>query len=742
MLNRFKHLFVLFLLIPLSVSGAGLGRIKVKSSLGEPLSAEIEVLESSSEEAAPLNAHMANADDYAATGLPDAYILPGVRVQVLRHADNSRVLQVTTDRPVNEPFLELLIKAETPTTNVLRQYTLLLDPPASRFSDEEKPEAKPSKTAPRNTTIQNLEQADEPIPEFVPRKSRKSSRHKVKKSEDVGAAYTPNKVTPAAEAEPSADSYTTQSGDVFGKVAQRYQPEGVSLKKVMAAFYAANPEAFVDGDMNQLKAGQTLRIPTQEAMSGKKTADKAPANPSPIKRKEQELTQAKPEAAPKFVLKISPGDTDTDAQAKADHPDAPVNNNASAQGAANGAATSSASAPAAPAAAAPESAPPVDASVAPAVDAPPAPPPAESEEIKPEVKKPLLVESNADNQSFLDGLWANLKWITVGMAIPTLIFLGFYLLNRRRLAAIQRLQDSIYDDEQLGLQQQVPLAREPLYTPVQDNETVPFEVNEKQEYEETPVISSVGVSAPAVSTYHQPEDEMDIHEVDPLVEAEIYMSYGRDEQAEAILVSALKKNPQKHEISLGLLKIYAERGDKSAFEKIAHKIYESAELGGIDDAVIWGKAAIMGALLDPENPLYQIEEVEESPYLAEPEPEPQQVLAEESDDSSLFDPFESLAPLEELEPISSDDANEPKASNTIEPEFDIPEYQPAEPASQQQPSKPTDTSNVLEFSLEDFRLDANKAPRESQHAAEQNQNTIQFDDALGLDELLPTPNKK
>jgi pilus assembly protein FimV len=242
-----------------------------------------------------------------------------------------------------------------------------------------------------------------------------------------------------------------------------------------------------------------------------------------------------------------------------------------------------------------------------------------------------------------------------------------------------------------------------------------------------------------------PDSEMDIHEVDPLVEAEIYMSYGRDEQAETILINALAKTPHKHELSLGLLKIYAERGNKEAFERVARKVYQSAELGGIDDVVIWGKAALLGMKLDPENTLYQIEHVEESQYLAEEET-PQ---ADASDDSSrqdttpqdTMDPFaglEALPPLSEPEDASSmpDEAEgKPEAMNSLD--SSSLDSTAAEPGSMMQleqveRAQPSEKSNVLEFSLDDF----NKS------APEQKSEVHEVDVSLGLGELFPAPRKK
>ena len=749
MLNRLKLFLVLLLVIPVSVSGAGLGRIKVKSALGEPLSAEIELIESSSDETSSLTAHIANAADYAASGLPDAYIPSGIKVQVVRHADNSRVLQVSSDRPINEPFLELLIKAETPTTNVLRQYTLLLDPPASRFSDEDTKvaDAKP-KTTLRNAVAPDAAMSDEPVPEYVPRKSRKS-HHKAKKLQDTAPAYEANKTSPAPQPELSADSYTTQSGDVFGKVAQRYQPEGVSLKKVMAAFYAANPDAFVAGDMNQLKAGQTLRIPTQEAMSGKATPLKEPASPPAVKTKNQNTTVAKPEAEPKFVLKISPGDTDSDAQARADHPDTPVNNTAGTQASGSATAPVDPNAPANPAATTPDAAANLDAPIAetPSVtEEAPVVPPAVTQ---PAAPKPLLVQSTVDNKSFIENLIANLQWIAIGMVLPLLIWLGVFLLNKRRLKAMRELQQSIFEEEEKL--DRADRERESLYIPANSlGESVvsqPKAIDtQAPQANDSNLYSATDYGAPST-----PDNEMDIHEVDPLVEAEIYMSYGRDEQAENILVNALAKTPEKHEISLGLLRIYSERGDKVAFEKVARTVYEAAELGNIEDVIIWGKVAILGMRLDPQNSLYQIERVEDADFqtisqVGQAEDETLQPIS--TPDADSLDAFEPMDTMEPLEPVTGldelndepetalpEEDNKPQAMSSTDFSLEPPELavKSSNATSFELPqAKPFDKSNVLEFTLDDF----------SKPAPEQNPALGHIDDSLGLGELMPTPNKK
>jgi hypothetical protein len=94
--------------------------------------------------------------------------------------------------------------------------------------------------------------------------------------------------------------------------------------------------------------------------------------------------------------------------------------------------------------------------------------------------------------------------------------------------------------------------------------------------------------------------QADLEEVDPLAEAEVYLTYGRENQAEEILHEAIARTPSRHELHLKLLGIYAKRGDVAAFEPVARKLYTVTR--GKGEA--WQAASEMGASIDPANPLY------------------------------------------------------------------------------------------------------------------------------------------
>ena len=94
--------------------------------------------------------------------------------------------------------------------------------------------------------------------------------------------------------------------------------------------------------------------------------------------------------------------------------------------------------------------------------------------------------------------------------------------------------------------------------------------------------------------------QIDTDEVDPVAEAEVYIAYGRDTQAEEILKEAMARDKSRHEITLKLLEIYHARKSATAFETVARELHDTVG----DDSPVWAKAAAMGAQIDPSNSLY------------------------------------------------------------------------------------------------------------------------------------------
>ena len=115
----------------LDARALGLGQLRVQSALGEPLRAEIDVTSLSSEEAATLVLRVAPPDAYRAAGVDYNSILPGTQVQLLKRADGRSYLRLTSDRAVVEPFVDVILEANWASGRLMRDFTLLLDPPAT-----------------------------------------------------------------------------------------------------------------------------------------------------------------------------------------------------------------------------------------------------------------------------------------------------------------------------------------------------------------------------------------------------------------------------------------------------------------------------------------------------------------------------------------------------------------------------------------------------------------------------------
>lgn len=224
----------------------GLGQVQVKSSLNQPLLAEIPVLENAPGEAADLQVRLASSEAFARIGLerPSASLLTSLSFEIVQGEGGKTVIRISTPNRVSDPFVSLLIEAEWARGKLLREYTLLLDPPL----------AVPSRATPSET--QALPQGDvRPAP-----------------SESL-AAPPPMAAGPAAGATaptfaPGESYGPVNSGDSLWKIASQSIPDSsVNINQMMVAIQRANPEAFVGGNMNRLRTGAVLRIPSREEIS-------------------------------------------------------------------------------------------------------------------------------------------------------------------------------------------------------------------------------------------------------------------------------------------------------------------------------------------------------------------------------------------------------------------------------------------------------------------------------------------
>lgn len=233
------------MVVPAVASAVGMGRLNVLSSLGQTLNAEVDLVSVRKEETATLTARLASPDAYRQANLQYGAAAAGLRFNIQKRPNGELYIKITSVRSVNEPFVNLLIELNWASGRLVREYTVLIDPP-----DYAPPQSAAPAPAPATET--------RPVP--VPQAPI--------------AVATPAPAKPAAVATPAPEKPAAggeygpvKRGETLSKIAASVKPEGVSLDQMLIAILRSNPDAFVNNNVNRLKAGKMLRIPDQEQLT-------------------------------------------------------------------------------------------------------------------------------------------------------------------------------------------------------------------------------------------------------------------------------------------------------------------------------------------------------------------------------------------------------------------------------------------------------------------------------------------
>ena len=237
---------LLLMLLPCVVAAAGLGRLTILSSIGQPLIGEIELTSVTREEMGSLSARLAPQDAYTAANLQYNPALTGARVAIEKRPNGQLFLKVTSTRPVSEPFIDVLVELTWAAGRLSREFTALLDPPGGM----------PSQPAPAPAPAPVVAAAPEAQP---------APAQQVQPIETAPAPSRP--IAPAAPKAGAKEYGPIQRGETLGKIAREVMPEGVSLEQMLVALYRHNPDAFIRKNLNLVRAGKTLRIPDREEVA-------------------------------------------------------------------------------------------------------------------------------------------------------------------------------------------------------------------------------------------------------------------------------------------------------------------------------------------------------------------------------------------------------------------------------------------------------------------------------------------
>jgi pilus assembly protein FimV len=652
---------VLSLSGPLGAHAAGLGKLTVLSPLGQPLNAEIEIVSLQPGEEDGLTARLASPEAFKQAGIEYNVVLSSTRFAIERRAGRP-VLKVTSTAPVNEPFLDLLVELQWNTGRLVREYTFLLDPveykgpaavaaapapaPQPQAQAPAEPAAPPAAEPAKPAPLESQPIPATPAP-AAPAAPAEKKTYEVKKGDTLGKIAREN-LAPGVTLDQMLiaifranqdafirdninlvragrilnipdDAGTTVDNEEARRVVKTHQSEFTAYRNRLAAAPAA-----ADGSAGQREvAGRIEPKPAAPAPADKqdqlRLSKADPAKPGApgaraaqeddrvareralkeaqsrqaeleknvtdlqklLELKNQQLAElekkaaAKPAPAPAPAAKAPEAAKPAPAPApapKAVEPAKPAPAPAPAPAPKVAEPTKPAPAPA-PAPKAEPTKPSADAPK-PAADAPkpaadPAKPPVKDAP-KPAPKKaapapapapePSLVDEFLDNPAALGGL---------GFAVLVLIGYGAWAWRRKKRSQ-SKFQDSVLDAASGAGAASVFGA---------------------------PAASSAASSQAPVS---QAPAGMEAEEVDPIAEADVYMAYGRDAQAEEILKEAVAKDPSRVPVHAKLLEIYANRRDAKSFEQTALKLKGLTNGAGPE----WDKAAALGRGIDPQNGLY------------------------------------------------------------------------------------------------------------------------------------------
>lgn len=636
---------VLALSFPLLAHAAGLGKLTVLSGLGQPLNAEIEVVSLQSGEEDSLAVRLAPIEAYRQSNIEFNSALVSVRFAIEKRAGRP-VVRITSSQPVQEPIIDMLVELSWTAGRLVREYTFLLDPPDYKPSPPaaaapvpaplpamRAEPAAPAKPEPR-IEARPLAAPSSAPPSPAP---KAAGTHEVKKGDTLGRIAAANK----------PDGVTLQQMLIALYRANReaFIRDNINLVRAGRILNIPDRDAAASIDTSEARrlvasqntdwneyrrslgaavaATPATAAPGQQAARGPITAQRDAPKPEES-RDQLKLSKADPSAksgtstqAAREDDKVARAKALKEAQSRVTDLEKNVadlnklvelKNQQMAQLEKQGGKPAATVPAPAPAAKAPEPAKPVaePAKPAPPAAAAPTPAPTAPEPAKPvaepakpaaEARKPAaeapkpapdaksaapakpkplpaappppepsLVDDFLDNPLALGGL---------GLIVVLLGGYGAWAWRKKKKAAESRFADSI-----LGGASSLGSAS----------------VFSEPAAQSAGAGASGGQAAAAPSAPVQAESD----NVDPIAEADVYMAYGRDAQAEEILKEALAKNPGRSALQLKLLEVYATRKDTRSFEQVLMKLKDATGGHGPE----WGKAMALGHGLDPQNPLY------------------------------------------------------------------------------------------------------------------------------------------
>ena len=614
MLQIPRRLWLALALFPGSAFALGLGEVRHVSALNQPLSAEIPILSAAPDELASLRASIASREEFARLGLDRPGFASALSVKVGKGANGEPVLWLRSSEGISEPFVTLVVDAGWNRGRLLREYTLLLDPPVYR------------------DTVAKAVAA----PVALPVASTEPTVRAAAPAAVASAPASTGSATGSSSELSLGSSYRVRTNDSALRIARLLGArERSQIDQTVVALFQQNPGAFA-GNINRLRAGATVRLPSADEIAAISPADA---------RREvvAQLNVARAEAAARAAAAAGTSAEETAAAAPAAPAKPVVAAPARLRLVPPGAASSRATAPAAtgsdPAVvgrlqqletelqearrllqmqsdqlarmqqqgqagatpAVPTVAPPVDAAIAPSEGTDAAVDEATQPAATPAAPGPAVAASPApapaeQESSFLDAV-GGLSTLLLGGAFLLLAGgLGYGYVRRRRdadgadfdVAEATTVRDDFF--------QQTGTLPAPVRPPAAHMEVLENPVTQHA----PPVVRPRPPTRNAEDTLSG-ESAIDLDKADAITEANWHVAYGLYDQAADTLRLALRNEPGRRDLKVKLLEVYFVWGKSELFLELARNLGQTRAQGGPGE---WDSIAIMGRQIAPQDPLF------------------------------------------------------------------------------------------------------------------------------------------
>lgn len=252
-------LAMLAVLLPIRGYPLGLGEIELNSSLNQNLNARIGVISASADDESALLVKLAGREAFTRLGLDRPFSLQQLKFKVVNE-NGQLYVKVFTKTPVKEPFLSFLLEIDWPQGHLLREYTLLLDPPVYNNTSQASshPFISPTDSQAQTQSVTGQQQSAQGGFQAAPATQN-----------GMGSERSANTQYQAASGSGgSVDQYRVQRNDVLWRIAERMRPDNsVSVEQMMLALLRRNPEAFIRDNINGVKRGYILRAPSREEIT-------------------------------------------------------------------------------------------------------------------------------------------------------------------------------------------------------------------------------------------------------------------------------------------------------------------------------------------------------------------------------------------------------------------------------------------------------------------------------------------